>query len=139
MNLYLKIILKIILASALMLIPFVNIFLLIYPLFTFKKWRAEYSIQLNSINNIILGVVGICSAITIFSVYPDMISFPNGMWYLPLLAPVIYIYGIRIYGYFGLFKSSEEDMNFLYNRIVTILGIITAVFFGFLVILFLLK
>ena len=137
MNSYLKIILKIILVSALMLIPFVNIFLLIYPLFTFKKWRAEHSIQLNSINNIILGVVGIGSAISIFSLYSDMID--NGMWYLPLLAPVIYIYGIRIYGYFGLFRSSEEDMNFLYNRIVTILGVISAVFFGFFAINFLLK
>ena len=137
MNSYLKIILKIILVSALMLIPFVNIFLLIYPLFTFKKWRAEHSIQLNSINNIILGVLGIGSAISIFSLYSDMID--NGMWYLPLLAPVIYIYGIRIYGYFGLFRSSEEDMNFLYNRIVTILGVISAVFFGFFAINFLLK
>ena len=137
MNSYLKIILKIILVSALMLITFVNIFLLIYPLFTFKKWRAEHSIQLNSINNIILGVVGIGSAISIFSLYSDMID--NGMWYLPLLAPVIYIYGIRIYGYFGLFKSSEENMNFLYNRIVTVLGIISAVFFGFFAINFLLK
>ena len=137
MNSYLKIILKIILAFALMLIPFVNIFLLIYPLFTFKKWRVEHSVQLNSINNIILGVVGIGSVISIFSLYSDMID--NGMWYLPLLAPVIYIYGIRIYGYFGLFKSSEDDMNFLYNRIVTILGIISAVFFGFFAVNFLLK
>lgn len=137
MNLYLKIILKIILAFVLLCIPFVNIFPLIYPLFTFKKWRAEHSIQLNSINNIILGVIGVGSAIYIFSFYSDMID--NGMWYLPILAPVIYIYGVRIFGYFGLFKSSEENLNFLYNRIVTILGIITAVFFGFLAILFLLK
>ena len=120
MNSSLKIILKIILVSVLWSIPFVMFFFMIYALFTFKKWRAEHSIQLNSINNIILGVVGIGSVIPVFSLYPNMISFPNGMWYLPLLAPVISIYSIRIYGYFGLFKSSEEDMNFLYNRIVTI-------------------
>jgi len=114
---------------ALTLIPFVNLFIFIYPLFTFKKWRTEHSIQLNSINKIILGVVGILSAISIFSLSSDMID--NGMWYLPLLAPFIYIYSVTIYGYYGLFKSSEENMNFLYNRIVTVLGIISAVFFGF--------
>jgi len=123
MNSYLKIILKIILAIALMAIPYVNAIPLIYPLFTFRKWRAEHSVQLNSINNIILALVGIGSAISMIPLYSKIID--NGMWAY-LFAPVLYIYMIRIIGYFGLFKSSEEDMNFLYNRIVTIIGIIVA-------------
>tara|TARA_Y100001958_G_C20851208_1_gene293642 strand:- start:89 stop:457 length:369 start_codon:yes stop_codon:yes gene_type:complete len=119
--------------SSLTLIPFAIVLILIFPLFTFKKWTKKHSIQTSSINKIILGVVGALSAIAIFYIYSDMID--NGMWYLPLLAPFFYIYGIMINGYYGLFKSSEENINFLYNRIVTFIGITSAIFFVIIIII----
>ena len=86
MKTYIFIILKLILAFVLVSIPFANLIILLFALFTFKKWREHFGVELNYVNYILLGIGGICSAICLFKVpsFSNMIN-NEGLWYLPFL------------------------------------------------------